>query len=115
MDDHQEIYKKLLDNLNEGVYLLNSDRQITYWNRGAENLTGFTQSDVLGKRCSDAVILHINEDGKNICDTDCPVVKTMNDGRSREQEIYLHHKQGHRVPVKVRIVPIQDKKQILSC
>jgi PleD family two-component response regulator len=39
----------------------------------------------------------------------------MNDGRSREEEIYLHHKQGHRVPVQVRIIPIQDKdKKIIG-
>jgi diguanylate cyclase (GGDEF)-like protein/PAS domain S-box-containing protein len=115
MQDNIEIYKRLLDNLNEGIYLLNNDREITFWNRGAEKLTGFSQSDVLGKRCSDAVILHIDEEGKNICDTDCPVVKTMNDGRSREEEIYLHHRQGHRVPVRVRIVPILDKdKRIIG-
>jgi diguanylate cyclase (GGDEF)-like protein/PAS domain S-box-containing protein len=110
LKDNIEIYKELLDNLNEGVYLLSSDRRITYWNRGAEKLTGFTPADVLGKRCSDTVILHINEEGNNICDTDCPVVKTMQDGQSREEEIYLHHKQGHRVPVQVRILPLRDNE-----
>jgi diguanylate cyclase (GGDEF)-like protein/PAS domain S-box-containing protein len=110
LKDNIEIYKELLDNLNEGVYLLSSDRRITYWNRGAEKLTGFTPADVLGKRCSDTVILHINEEGNNICDTDCPVVKTMQDGQSREEEIYLHHKQGHRVPVQARIVPLRDNQ-----
>ena len=115
MIDNIEVYRELLDNLSEGIYLLNSDRKIIYWNRGAEQLTGFTQSDVLGKKCSDTVILHINEDGKNICDTDCPVVKTMIDGHSREEEIYLHHKQGHRVPLKVRIIPIRDNdKKIIG-
>ena len=110
MEVNLDIYQELLDNLNEGIYLLSSDRRITYWNRGAEKLTGFTQADVLGKRCSDAVIMHINEEGNNICDTDCPVVKTMKDGQIREEEIYLHHKQGHRVPVQVRIVPIRDNQ-----
>jgi hypothetical protein len=30
LKDNIEIYKELLDNLNEGVYLLSSDRRITY-------------------------------------------------------------------------------------
>ena len=111
MKDNIEIYQGLLNNLNEGIYLLDSDRKITFWNRGAEKLTGFKQSDVLGKRCSETVIPHINEEGKNICDMDCPAVKTMNDGQSREAEIYLHHKLGHRVPVRVRIVPIRDSQK----
>ena len=106
-----KIYKELLDHLNEGIYLLDNNRKITFWNRGAEKLTGYTPAEVLGKRCSETVILHINEEGKNICDTDCPVVKAMNDGQSREEEIYLHHKQGHRVPVRVRIVPIFDNRK----
>ena len=111
MDDKREIYKGLLDHLNEGIYLLDSDRKITFWNRGAEKLTGYKRSEMLGKNCSENVILQINEAGKNICDTDCPAVRTMKDGHSREEEIYLHHKQGHRVPVRVRIVPIRDSEK----
>ncbi len=106
MEDNIDIYKRLLDNLNEGVYLLDGDRRITYWNDGAEKLTGYARSEVLGKRCSDSLLLHLNETGKNICDTDCPVLKTISDGISRELEIFLHHREGHRVPLQVRVVPI---------
>jgi PAS domain-containing protein len=34
-------YEKLLDNLQEGVYFVNRDRQITFWNDGAEQLSGY--------------------------------------------------------------------------
>lgn len=27
----------------------------------------------------------------------------------KEKQIYIHHKQGHRVPVKIRVVPIKNK------
>ena len=110
MDDN-EIYKVLLDHLNEGIYLLDSDRKITFWNRGAKKLTGYKSSEVLGKRCSETVILHINDEGINICATDCPVLKAMHDGQGREEKIYLLHKQGHRVPAQVRIVPIRDSQE----
>ena len=111
MEDNIEIFRGLLDHLKEGIYTLDKDRKITYWNEGAEKLTGYTSSDVLGKRCSDTFFLHINEEGKNICDTNCPVLKTLQDGRSRDEEIYLHHKKGHRVPILVRIVPIRDQEK----
>jgi PAS domain S-box-containing protein len=51
MEDNTHIYQRLLDNLNEGVYLLDRNRRITYWNKGAEKLTGYTRSEVLGKSC----------------------------------------------------------------
>ena len=33
-------YRELLDGLSEGVYFVDRDRRITYWNRGAERITG---------------------------------------------------------------------------
>jgi diguanylate cyclase (GGDEF)-like protein len=38
----------------------------------------------------------------------CPAAKTLKDGREREEELYLHHKKGHRVPVSIRVAPIHD-------
>jgi len=45
--------KTILENLYDGVYFVDCDRKILYWNKGAENITGYTSSEVLGKRCSD--------------------------------------------------------------
>jgi PAS domain S-box-containing protein len=36
-----ECYQELLDNLHDGVYYMDHHRRITYWNKGAERLTGF--------------------------------------------------------------------------
>jgi diguanylate cyclase (GGDEF)-like protein len=37
----------------------------------------------------------------------CPLAFTMTDGQAREAEIYLHHRDGHRVPVFVRSSPLK--------
>jgi GGDEF domain-containing protein len=39
----------------------------------------------------------------------CPLAMTMADGGSREIEIYLHHKDGHRAPVSVRASALTDE------
>jgi diguanylate cyclase (GGDEF)-like protein len=39
----------------------------------------------------------------------CPLAATMKDGALREAEVYLHHKDGHRVPVLVRAAPLTDE------
>ena len=40
----------------------------------------------------------------------CPLSETIKDGTTREAEVYLHHKQGHRVPVWIRATPLRDEK-----
>jgi diguanylate cyclase (GGDEF)-like protein len=39
----------------------------------------------------------------------CPLAGTIADGKPREAEIYMHHKDGHRIPVSVRISTLTDR------
>ncbi|WP_197723432.1 sensor domain-containing diguanylate cyclase [Desulfovibrio ferrophilus] len=98
----------LLENLFDGVYYVDRDRTITYWNKSAERITGFDRSEVLGSSCSHGILRHINDMGTELCDHGCPLKKTLQDGRTREIEVFLHHKDGHRVPVAVRAAPVFD-------
>jgi PAS domain S-box-containing protein len=110
MIEEQEFYWKLLDTLKDGVYFTNQKRKITYWNKGAEELTGYKSSEVLGKFCGDNILIHIDEQGNNLCTGSCPLEKVLKSGETTVANIYLHHKDGHRVPVLVRVNPVKDKK-----
>jgi diguanylate cyclase (GGDEF)-like protein/PAS domain S-box-containing protein len=101
-------YENLLENLFDGVYYVDLNRQITYWNKAAERITGYTKSEVMSKGCSNHILRHIDYEGRELCVGDCPLRATLKDGKTREANIYLHNKQGHRVPVSVRIFPIKD-------
>lgn len=103
-----DFYKTLLDNLYDGVYFVNSERKITYWNRGAARITGYEAQQVMGQSCSDGLLMHINEQGVQLCKHGCPLQATLQDGQPRELEAYLHHADGHRVPVCIRVSPIQN-------
>lgn len=101
-------YRRLLDVLFEGVYFVDRERRITCWSRGAERITGYREREVLGAGCADAVLAHIDERGENACAGGCPVAATLADGQVREAELYLLHREGHRVPVSIRVAPIVD-------
>ena len=103
-----EFYKNLLDNLNDGVYFTDSNRQITYFNQAAERITGYKGSEVIGSRCSDNILVHVNDKGKSLCSGCCPLAESISKGVTKEDTIFLHHKDGHRVPVLVRVVPLKD-------
>lgn len=99
---------RLLDSLYDGVYFVDSERRITYWNQGAERLTGFTAKEAVGTHCHDNMLAHVDADGCRLCMDRCPLVTAMQEDRCHEASVYLRHKQGHRVPVSVRVVPIKD-------
>ena len=109
MDDN--FYKEILNSLQDGVYYLDRDRIITYWNRGAEQITGYTADQVIGRSCRNNILNHVNEKGLLLCNEHCPMAATMQDGKPREEYVYLHHAEGHRVPVKIRATPIRDESE----
>ncbi len=108
MSDDDPGFKDILDNLYDGVYFVDQERRITYWNKGAERITGYSAEQVVGHRCMDDLLNHVTEAGVLLCLNGCPLHATISDGTLREAEVYLHHKDGHRLPVMVRTSPIRN-------
>lgn len=98
-----------LDSLAEGVYLVDLDRSVQYWNRAAERISGYDASEVVGRRCSDGILKHCDGAGRILCAVACPLKATMSDGKERDVDVFLHHKCGHRVPVNVRSAALRDR------
>jgi diguanylate cyclase (GGDEF)-like protein/PAS domain S-box-containing protein len=96
------VYMDLLEQVSDGVYFVNKARRITYWNTGAVQLTGYTAEEVLGRACSSGLLRHVDDTGGELCRTGCPLAAVMADGEPRHADVYLHHKDGHRVAVTVR-------------
>jgi diguanylate cyclase (GGDEF)-like protein/PAS domain S-box-containing protein len=105
---NHDFYKELLDTMSDGVYFVDTERKITYWNRGAEKITGFTSQEVIGKHCRDNILIHIDEKGANLCLDLCPLTAVMQDSKPCVRDVFLHHKEGHRVPVSVRVNPMYN-------
>ncbi|MEJ2202027.1 MAG: diguanylate cyclase, partial [Desulfuromonadaceae bacterium] len=100
----------LIENLHDGAYLVDLDRKILRWNRAASVITGYPAEQVLGSCCSDNLLMHVDSQGNQLCQHTCPLALTMADGKTRENEVYLHHQDGHRVPVWVRVTPLRDRR-----
>jgi diguanylate cyclase (GGDEF)-like protein/PAS domain S-box-containing protein len=105
-DEH--FYKNLLDNIYDGVYFVDINRKILYWNTSAEKLTGYGSSEMVGRHCWDNILMHVDNKGTSLCKGFCPLVKATTEQRMLEEEIFLRHKDGHRVPVLVRVSPVRD-------
>ncbi len=98
-----------MSRLDSGVYFVDRQRRITFWNSAAEKLTGYSESKALGSRCSDNLLRHITPDGVQLCLQGCPLAGTISDGKVREADVYMHHSSGHRVPITVWAAPLTDE------
>lgn len=103
------IFKTLLDNVHDGVYFVDPKRRIRYWNRSAERITGYAAAEVVGHSCADNILMHVDESGNQLCKGHCPLAATIKDGEQRQARVYLHHKEGHRVPVQVSTAQIRNE------
>jgi len=112
--DPSDLFKTVLDDLSEGLYVTDKERKILYWNRAAEHLSGFSAGMVVGSYCFDNILMHVDDQGTSLCKTLCPLAKTILDGEVRVSRVFLHHADGHRVPVVVRINPIYDSAGVIT-
>jgi len=102
------LYRDILENMHDGIYFVDRKRRITFWNRGAERITGYSAEEVVGSFCSNNILMHVDALGRQLCKGSCPLIAAMADGSPHETEVYLHHKLGHRLPVWVRTSPLRD-------
>jgi diguanylate cyclase (GGDEF)-like protein/PAS domain S-box-containing protein len=108
VDRESGFFKDLIDNLYDGVYLVDLDRRITYWNQAAERLTGYTADEVLGKLCSGNLLAHVDQEGRPLCSSElCPAAAAMREGAARDERVFLRHREGHRVAVRTKVAPIR--------
>jgi diguanylate cyclase (GGDEF)-like protein/PAS domain S-box-containing protein len=103
-----EFFRTLLESFSDGVYFVDPERRITYWNSAAERISGYAAGEVVGTFCFNETLMHVDCAGTRLCHNGCPLAATLADGEPREAEVFLHHKNGHRVPVQVRVAPVRD-------
>lgn len=44
-------YREVFKRISDGVYFLDRDQRIQYWNRGAFRLTGYKAEELVGRYC----------------------------------------------------------------
>lgn len=99
----------LLHAMAEGAYVVDQARRITFWNAAAERIVGYSPDVALGRYCGDGLLNHVDEAGRPMCGAACPLLATMTDGVTRSASVYVHHREGHLIPVQVTAAPLRDE------
>ena len=110
----ENLYLEIVNHITDGVYFVNTKRQISFWNKAAEDITGYTSEEMIGRHCQDNLLSHVDSKGVTLCSVGCPLYNTILDGEVRTDEVFLRHKEGHRVPVKISAFPLKEGDETIG-
>ncbi|CAA9366035.1 MAG: Two-component system sensor histidine kinase [uncultured Gemmatimonadetes bacterium] len=104
---HQlELTRNITENVAEGLCLMDSGGRLTYINPAAEQLLGWTQEELLGRKLHEAVH-YLHPDGSPFPMETCPLGLTLRDGTHiRDRDDVWIRKGGEFVDVSVTCTPI---------
>ena len=92
----------ILDSVNEGVFTVDLDWQITAFNRAAEKITGVRREDAISRPCSEVL-------RANICEKHCPLKRTLATGQPVvNATARIHSEAGRRVPIRISTALLKD-------
>ena len=88
-------FEAIIHSISDGVFTVDSEWRITCFNRAAEEITGVSRSEALGRRCYEVI-------KSNICKDACVIQYTIDTGRPVVNlMVYFADKQGLQIPVSV--------------
>jgi two-component system cell cycle response regulator len=107
------IYRSVLENLPIGIYVLDKEQRVRFWNRGAEQITGYPAHEIVGQICRES-LPYCDPQGRVLSGDRCSITTTFRDGRALQNHVFTLHKQGHRIGVQVRTLPLLDDGLIVG-
>jgi len=98
--------QRLLANMFDAVVFVDSSLRVVHWNRGAERLTGISESSVYQRGWAPSIIQLADEHGEPIRDEDCPVTYAIRTGVQWLRRLSIQGRAGRRTAVDAHAVPV---------
>ncbi len=108
---------EFLEDLDRGAYVVDRERKIIFWNKRAEEITGYSPEEVIGKSCKDNILSHTDRYGALICPTElCPLFRTIKTGKSSHIPfaVYAKKKNGERIPLSITTFPLFENGKVIG-
>src|SRR5271163_1121798 len=105
--EYPKLFRHVVEHLPIGVYIVDRDQRILFWNHGAEHITGHLSHEVVGHVLDDIVQTR-DWEGNTLTGDQRPVMTTINLREPQQSTASYLHKNGHRVAVKIRTRPVLE-------
>ncbi|MDD2801574.1 MAG: PAS domain-containing protein, partial [Methylococcales bacterium] len=110
----EEWLHTIMDNMGDGIYTLDSEGHLTYFNPEAERLLGWRLEELKGKLLHD-IIHHHRPNGQTLVLAECPITTAMKNKQiyRSENEVFFN-KNGLALQVSVTGAPLLDEEQVIG-
>ncbi len=103
-DTTKDLMENILESMEGGLLAMDKNARITFFNRSAEEITGYTKEEAFGKKCCDVL-------KSEVCEDSCPLKEVLEKEKPVfRYEIALTNKSGKQVPVNITTAPLRDTK-----
>ncbi|MBA3013014.1 MAG: sigma 54-interacting transcriptional regulator [Proteobacteria bacterium] len=99
----EDTTKVILECISDGVFTIDYNWEITSFNRAAEEITGISKKEAMGRHCWEVF-------RSNMCEEDCALKKTMEQGKPFiSTSAYIINKHKKKIPITASTSLLIDK------
>ncbi len=92
----------VLESISDGVFTVDPDWHVTSFNRAAEEITGVSRAEAIGRRCSEVF-------RSSMCGTECALHSTQKTGKPIiGRSGYIIRASGEQVPISISTAVLRD-------
>ncbi|MCU0787855.1 MAG: sigma 54-interacting transcriptional regulator [Verrucomicrobia bacterium] len=98
----EAVHNQLLDSVPDGVFTVDTEWRVTFFNRAAEQITGIPRREALGRPCCEVF-------RASICESACALKQALTTRRTvANKVVYIVNALGERIPISISTAPLKD-------
>jgi len=100
----KETTQVILESISDGVFTVDHNWMVTSFNRAAEQITGVSREEAIGRHCSEVF-------RTSICEADCALKGTMKTGVPViNKSVFIIDAGGRRIPISISTALLRNEK-----
>jgi len=100
------ISNQIFDSMADGVFTMDTQGRISFWNKSMERISGYTAKEALGQSCQ---LLQCSRCFGKMCPSDINKCRIVEHGDGEAKECFLRHKDGHDVAIIKNASVVRDE------
>ena len=98
----QRFFPLIFNTISHGIFTVSDRGLITSFNHAAGKITGYRESEVLGRPCSEVL-------QADICEVDCPLHRSIDTReRTEDHEVTILNREGKKIPIAISTAALID-------
>jgi len=102
-------YRDILDSMTDGMYFVDLNQKVQYWNRAAEHLTGLSSDQIVGKAIDGGYITFEGEGDNALQPFEYPVSLCLQEKKLVSKTFFIRTKDNKKIPVEESAAPFYEK------